>query len=48
MILLVGQDGKRLYASPTSRRLLGYEPDEAIALVIATRIRHAVLNLNIS
>lgn len=32
MILLVGQDGKRLYASPASRRLLGYEPDETIAL----------------
>ena len=32
MILLVGPDGKRLYASPASRKLLGYDPDETIAL----------------
>ena len=38
MILLVGQDGKRLYASPASRRLLGYEPDETIALTLKDSI----------
>jgi diguanylate cyclase (GGDEF)-like protein/PAS domain S-box-containing protein len=38
MILLVGHDGKRLYASPASRRLLGYEPDEAIALSLKESI----------
>ena len=32
LILLVGQDGQRLYASPASRKLLGYEPEEAVAL----------------
>ena len=32
LILLVGDDGKRLYASPASRKLLGYEPHEMTAL----------------
>ena len=32
LILLVGSNGKRLYASPASHKLLGYEPDELIAM----------------
>ncbi len=32
LILLVAEDGKRLYASPASRKLLGYEPHETIAM----------------
>ena len=32
MILLVGSDGKRLYASPASKALLGYEPKEMLAI----------------
>ena len=31
MILLVDNNGKRVYASPASRTLLGYEPEEVIA-----------------
>ncbi len=32
MILLVDPDGRRLYASPACRKLLGYEPEETIAM----------------
>jgi diguanylate cyclase (GGDEF)-like protein/PAS domain S-box-containing protein len=32
MILLVDPGGKRIYASPASRKLLGYEPEETIAM----------------
>jgi diguanylate cyclase (GGDEF)-like protein/PAS domain S-box-containing protein len=32
MILLVDRDGNRIYASPASRKLLGLEPEETIAL----------------
>jgi diguanylate cyclase (GGDEF)-like protein/PAS domain S-box-containing protein len=32
MILLVDRHGKRIYASPASRRLLGFEPEEVVAL----------------
>jgi len=32
MILLVGRDGHRLYASPACRALLGYEPEEMLAI----------------
>ena len=32
LILLVAEDGSRLYASPASRKLLGYEPEEAIEI----------------
>jgi diguanylate cyclase (GGDEF)-like protein/PAS domain S-box-containing protein len=32
LILLIGADGERLYASPACRKLLGYEPEETIAL----------------
>jgi len=33
LILLIGNDGKRLYASPASRKLLGYEPEETVAIL---------------
>jgi len=32
MILLVGHDGKRSYASPACRTLLGYEPEEMLQI----------------
>ena len=32
LIVLVGRDGKRTYASPASRSLLGYEPEEMLAI----------------
>ena len=32
MILLADPDGKRLYASPACRKLLGFEPEETIAM----------------
>ena len=32
LILLVGQDGKRTYASAASKKLLGYEPEEMLAI----------------
>jgi diguanylate cyclase (GGDEF)-like protein/PAS domain S-box-containing protein len=32
MILLVGSGGKRLYASPACRTLLGFEPEEMLAI----------------
>ena len=38
MILLVGQDGTRLYASPASRTISGYEPHEMIALTLKESI----------
>ena len=38
LILLIGADGKRLYASPACRKLLGYEPDETVALSLKDAI----------
>jgi diguanylate cyclase (GGDEF)-like protein/PAS domain S-box-containing protein len=38
LILLTGQDGKRYYASPASRTLLGYEPEE----ILEMRARDAI------
>jgi diguanylate cyclase (GGDEF)-like protein/PAS domain S-box-containing protein len=38
LILLVGADGKRLYASPACRKLLGYEPEETIAIRLTDAI----------
>lgn len=35
MILLIGADGRRLYASPASQRILGYTPEEAAAQRLA-------------
>jgi diguanylate cyclase (GGDEF)-like protein/PAS domain S-box-containing protein len=32
MILLVDRDGNRIYVSPASRKLLGFEPEEALAI----------------
>ena len=32
LIMLVGHDGRRQYASPACRRLLGYEPEEMLAI----------------
>ena len=32
LIILVGCDGKRTYASPASKTLLGYEPEEMLAI----------------
>jgi diguanylate cyclase (GGDEF)-like protein/PAS domain S-box-containing protein len=32
LILLVGRDGKRLYASPACKPMLGYEPHEMLAI----------------
>lgn len=32
LILLVCDDGRRLYASPACRKLLGYEPEEMVAM----------------
>src|ERR1700691_1338938 len=40
MILLLGKDGKRYYASPSSRTLLGYEPEEMLA-TDARQVIHA-------
>ena len=38
LILLVDADGKRLYASPACRKLLGYEPEEIVALQLPDAI----------
>jgi diguanylate cyclase (GGDEF)-like protein/PAS domain S-box-containing protein len=38
LILLIGPDGRRLYASPACRKLLGYEPDETVALSLTDAI----------
>ena len=38
LILLIGTDGTRLYASPASRKLLGYEPEETVALTLKDAI----------
>ena len=38
LILLIGADGARLYASPASRKLLGYDPSETVALSLKDAI----------
>ena len=38
MILLVDGHGKRIYASPASRKLLGFEPEEVVALRLSDAI----------
>jgi diguanylate cyclase (GGDEF)-like protein/PAS domain S-box-containing protein len=38
LILLIGESGKRLYASPACRKLLGYEPEETVAIQLKDSI----------
>ena len=38
LILLIGANGRRLYASPACRKLLGYEPEETVAMRLADAI----------
>jgi diguanylate cyclase (GGDEF)-like protein/PAS domain S-box-containing protein len=38
LILLIGADGRRLYASPACRKLLGYEPEETVAMRLVDAI----------
>ncbi len=38
LILLIGADGKRLYASPACRKLLGFEPEETVGMQLKDAI----------
>jgi diguanylate cyclase (GGDEF)-like protein/PAS domain S-box-containing protein len=38
LILLIGEAGQRLYASPACRKLLGYEPEETVAIQLKDAI----------
>ena len=38
LILLIGADGRRVYASPACRKLLGFEPEETVAMQLKDAI----------